>query len=133
MWWSRRSGHGTSHPPLASRKMSFRPGNRSHTPPDVRKHSARRQAWAPARPTETNARRLCCVVEVGRARVRSRAAVAFTVEHLGAERVLGASDYPHPDAKIPGVVKELPEALAPLPREAQRVVAGASARAFYHL
>ena len=43
------------------------------------------------------------------------AALAFTVEHLGAERVLWASDYPHPDAKIPGVVKELLDALAPLP------------------
>jgi predicted TIM-barrel fold metal-dependent hydrolase len=61
------------------------------------------------------------------------AALAFTVEHLGAERVLWASDYPHPDAKIPGVVKELQDALAPLPKDTQRVVAGASARAFYHL
>ena len=46
---------------------------------------------------------------------------------------LWASDYPHPDAKIPGVVKELLDALAPLPREAQRIVAGGSARSFYHL
>ena len=44
------------------------------------------------------------------------AALPFTVEHLGAERVLWASDYPHPDAKIPGVVKELLDALAPLPQ-----------------
>ena len=61
------------------------------------------------------------------------AALPFTVERLGAERVLWASDYPHPDAKIPGVVKELLDAVAPLPREAQRVVAGGSARAFYRL
>src|SRR3974377_2384025 len=39
VWWSRRSSHGTSQPPLASRKMSLRPGYRSHTPPDVRKQS----------------------------------------------------------------------------------------------
>ena len=61
------------------------------------------------------------------------AALPFTVEHLGADRVLWASDYPHPDAKIPGVVKELQDALAPLPKDDQRVVAGASARAFYNL
>ena len=34
-------------------------------------------------------------------------ALAFTAEHLGADKILWASDYPHPDAKIPGVVKEL--------------------------
>ena len=34
-------------------------------------------------------------------------ALAFTAEHLGAEKILWASDYPHPDAKIPGVVAEL--------------------------
>ncbi len=61
------------------------------------------------------------------------AALPFTVEHLGPDHVLWASDYPHPDAKIPGVVKELREALAPLPPDAQRVVAGGSARRFYHL
>ena len=61
------------------------------------------------------------------------AALPFTVEHLGADRVLWASDYPHPDAKIPGVVKELLDAIAPLPREAQRIVAGGSARSFYNL
>ena len=34
-------------------------------------------------------------------------ALAFTAEHLGADKILWASDYPHPDAKIPGVVGEL--------------------------
>ena len=34
-------------------------------------------------------------------------ALAFTAEHLGADKILWASDYPHPDAKIPGVVAEL--------------------------
>jgi uncharacterized protein len=61
------------------------------------------------------------------------AALPFTVEHLGAGHVLWASDYPHPDAKIPGVVKELREALEPLPQDDQRVVAGGSARSFYRL
>ena len=31
-------------------------------------------------------------------------ALPFTAEHLGADKILWASDYPHPDAKIPGVV-----------------------------
>ncbi|HEY7106195.1 MAG TPA: amidohydrolase family protein [Acidimicrobiia bacterium] len=60
-------------------------------------------------------------------------AFAFTVEHLGAEKVLWASDYPHPDAKIPGVVKELEEAVATLPAAAQAEVVGGSARRFYRL
>ena len=42
-------------------------------------------------------------------------ALAFTAEQLGADKILWASDYPHPDAKIPGVVKELEEAVASLP------------------
>jgi len=60
-------------------------------------------------------------------------ALAFTAEHLGADRVLWASDYPHPDAKIPGVVKELKEAVAPLRAEAQLEVLGRSAARFYSL
>jgi predicted TIM-barrel fold metal-dependent hydrolase len=60
-------------------------------------------------------------------------ALAFTAEHLGAERILWASDYPHPDAKIPGVVAELFDAVKPLPAESQRLVVGATARAFYKL
>jgi predicted TIM-barrel fold metal-dependent hydrolase len=60
-------------------------------------------------------------------------ALAFTAEHLGAERILWASDYPHPDAKIPGVVKELHEAVATLDPAGQRAVLGGSARRFYQL
>ncbi len=60
-------------------------------------------------------------------------ALAFTAEHLGAEKILWASDYPHPDAKISGVVKELEEAVATLAPEAQAEVMGASARRFYQL
>ena len=58
-------------------------------------------------------------------------ALAFTAEHLGADKILWASDYPHPDAKIPGVVKELKEAVATLPPDAQAEVLGGSARRFY--
>ena len=59
--------------------------------------------------------------------------LAFTAEHLGAGKILWASDYPHPDAKIPGVVKELEEAVSTLPPTAQAEVMGASARRFYKL
>jgi hypothetical protein len=58
-------------------------------------------------------------------------ALAFTAEHLGADKILWASDYPHPDAKIPGVVAELLDAVKPLPEESQRLIVGATARAFY--
>jgi predicted TIM-barrel fold metal-dependent hydrolase len=60
-------------------------------------------------------------------------ALAFTAEHLGADKILWASDYPHPDAKIPGVVDELMDAVKPLPEEAQRQIVGATARTFYKL
>jgi predicted TIM-barrel fold metal-dependent hydrolase len=60
-------------------------------------------------------------------------ALPFTAEHLGPERILWASDYPHPDAKIPGVVQELMDAVKPLPEESQRQIVGATARAFYKL
>ena len=59
--------------------------------------------------------------------------LAFTAEHLGADKILWASDYPHPDAKIPGVVKELEEAVSSLPEESRRLVMGATARRFYDL
>ena len=53
-------------------------------------------------------------------------ALAFTAEHLGAEHILWASDYPHPDAKIPGVVAELLEAVETLPEDSQRLILGAT-------
>jgi predicted TIM-barrel fold metal-dependent hydrolase len=59
--------------------------------------------------------------------------LAFTAEHLGAERVLWASDYPHPDAKIPGVVTELEDAVESLPASSRAEVMGGSARRFYNL
>jgi predicted TIM-barrel fold metal-dependent hydrolase len=42
--------------------------------------------------------------------------LAFTAQHplVGAERIIWASDYPHPDAKFPGVVAELLENLSTL-------------------
>src|SRR5436190_19002293 len=61
------------------------------------------------------------------------AALAFTANHVGADRVLWASDYPHPDAKIVGIVKELHEATASLTPEQQTLVTGATAATFYSL
>jgi predicted TIM-barrel fold metal-dependent hydrolase len=60
-------------------------------------------------------------------------ALSFTAQHLGAERILWASDYPHPDAKIPGVVDELFDAVESLPDESRRLIVGATARTFYQL
>jgi predicted TIM-barrel fold metal-dependent hydrolase len=60
-------------------------------------------------------------------------ALTFTAEHLGPEKILWASDYPHPDAKIPGVVDELFEAVSALPDDARRLIVGATARTFYRL
>jgi predicted TIM-barrel fold metal-dependent hydrolase len=79
------------------------------------------------RPSEVFARQ--CMVSFDPDEV----ALAFTAEHLGAEHILWASDYPHPDAKIPGVVPELLEAVETLPEESQRLILGATARAFYKL
>ncbi len=52
---------------------------------------------------------------------------------VGADRILWASDYPHPDAKVPGVTALLRDALAPLPHDQQQAIAGDNARALYGL
>jgi predicted TIM-barrel fold metal-dependent hydrolase len=59
--------------------------------------------------------------------------LAFTAssERCGADRIIWASDYPHPDAKFPGVTEELEEALATLTHEQKRAVTSESARALY--
>ena len=59
--------------------------------------------------------------------------LAASAERLGADRILWASDYPHPDIAFPGAARELRENLARLPVEAQREVAGGSAIAAYKL
>jgi predicted TIM-barrel fold metal-dependent hydrolase len=59
----------------------------------------------------------------------------FTAESplVGAERIIWASDYPHPDAKIPGVVGELREAMHGLPQAAQERILGLNAVDLYSL
>jgi predicted TIM-barrel fold metal-dependent hydrolase len=59
--------------------------------------------------------------------------LGFTAESplVGADRIIWASDYPHPDAKFPGVTEELAETIAALPADAQREITSESARALY--
>jgi predicted TIM-barrel fold metal-dependent hydrolase len=51
----------------------------------------------------------------------------------GADRIIWASDYPHPDAKFPGVTEELTEALDGLSHEQQQMITSESAIALYGL
>jgi predicted TIM-barrel fold metal-dependent hydrolase len=50
---------------------------------------------------------------------------------VGADRIIWASDYPHPDAKFPGVTEELAEALEGLTLKQKRQVTSESAIALY--
>ncbi len=61
--------------------------------------------------------------------------LAFTAAHplVGADRIIWASDYPHPDAKFPGVVEELDAHTADLDSSARARIFGANARALYRL
>jgi predicted TIM-barrel fold metal-dependent hydrolase len=52
---------------------------------------------------------------------------------VGADRIIWASDYPHPDAKIPGVVDDLRRALAGLSEPAKRRILGENAAELYSL
>jgi uncharacterized protein len=62
-------------------------------------------------------------------------ALAFTARSplVGAERIIWASDYPHPDAKIPGVVDELRAAVAGLGAAEQAQILGLNSAELYHL
>jgi len=56
-----------------------------------------------------------------------------TARLLGADRLIWASDYPHPDAKLPGAIAELKETVAELNAEDQRRVIGRNAIDLYRL
>jgi len=58
--------------------------------------------------------------------------LAASAEHIGADRVLWASDYPHPEYH-PGIVEELRSSLAPLPEQHQARVLGTNAIEAYRL
>ncbi len=59
--------------------------------------------------------------------------LAFTANSplVGADRIVWASDYPHPDAKFPGTVSELDEATESLSYEQRRLIAGANTAELY--
>jgi predicted TIM-barrel fold metal-dependent hydrolase len=61
------------------------------------------------------------------------AMMAFTAQSplVGADRIIWASDYPHPDAKFPGVTDELADALEGLNLEQKRAITSESAIALY--
>jgi predicted TIM-barrel fold metal-dependent hydrolase len=61
--------------------------------------------------------------------------LAFTANSplCGADRIIWASDYPHPDAKFPGITEELAEALEGLTHEQKAAITSESARALYGL
>jgi predicted TIM-barrel fold metal-dependent hydrolase len=62
-------------------------------------------------------------------------ALAYTAnsKYVGADRIVWASDYPHPDAKIPGVVRELEEATEGLSDDQRRLIFGENAARLYNL
>jgi uncharacterized protein len=62
-------------------------------------------------------------------------ALAYTANsrYVGADRIVWASDYPHPDAKIPGIVHELEEATEGLDDSQRRLIFGENAARLYKL
>jgi predicted TIM-barrel fold metal-dependent hydrolase len=61
--------------------------------------------------------------------------LAFTAQSplCGPDRIVWASDYPHPDAVFPGVTRELREAMTPLSDIERRMIASENAAALYSL
>lgn len=53
--------------------------------------------------------------------------------YVGADRIVWASDFPHPDAKYPGTTKMLAEAVAELDHHEQAAIAGGNAAELYGL
>ena len=62
-------------------------------------------------------------------------ALAYTANsrYVGADRIIWASDYPHPDAKIPGVVRELEAATQDLNDRQRAMIFGENAARLYNL
>ena len=59
--------------------------------------------------------------------------LAATSPLCGADRIVWASDFPHPDAKYPGVTEALIEATSTLSEEQRRMIAGENALRLYGL
>jgi predicted TIM-barrel fold metal-dependent hydrolase len=60
-------------------------------------------------------------------------ALAAESRYVGNDRIIWASDYPHPDAKFPGTVGELLENIGDLGPDAQRNIAALNAQRLYDL
>jgi predicted TIM-barrel fold metal-dependent hydrolase len=62
-------------------------------------------------------------------------ALAYTAnsKYVGADRIVWASDYPHPDAKIPGIVRELEEATESLTDDQRSLIFGENAARLYDI
>lgn len=59
--------------------------------------------------------------------------LAFTTPRsplVGADRIVWATDFPHPDAKYPGTTKMLAEAISSLTLEQQAIAGGNAARLY---
>jgi predicted TIM-barrel fold metal-dependent hydrolase len=91
------------------RKFQWEATNLSMLPSDYMK----RQCWISFDPDE--------------AMLRTTADSAL----VGADRIIWASDYPHPDAKFPGVTEELAEALDGLTLAQKRQITAETAMALY--
>jgi len=61
--------------------------------------------------------------------------LAFSAQsaYCGADRIVWASDFPHPDAKYPGITEELDEAIKPLSADDRRAITGENALRLYAL
>lgn len=59
--------------------------------------------------------------------------IAAESPYVGADRIIWASDYPHPDAKFPGTVDELLENIGDLAPDAQHDIAWRNAQRLYRL
>ena len=73
------------------------------------------------------------LADFGLRHVRYEAMLRTTAESplVGADRIIWASDYPHPDAKFPGVTEELAEALDGLSVDQMKQITSESAVALY--
>ncbi|MET0628725.1 MAG: amidohydrolase family protein [Acidimicrobiia bacterium] len=91
------------------------------------KKFGRGASWLQLLPSEYFRRQCWISFDPDEAMLRATAESPF----CGADRIIWASDYPHPDAKFPGVTEELAEALDGLSFEQQRQITSESAIELY--
>jgi predicted TIM-barrel fold metal-dependent hydrolase len=59
--------------------------------------------------------------------------LAAESSYVGADRIIWASDYPHPDAKFPGTVAELLGNISGMDAGSQQAIAAGNAQRLYRL